>query len=156
MTIGKKDNPDYSKSAFMLTNPPQIAELLVKYHKEESDMMILQDEIKKCIPPELLDRVAILAKWHAETNQTIHDSIDQLGSYQDVAKGEYAIKQKRESISYQPALVRQYLPVQYHPVLMVESVNTKALEGLVKGGFVTPEQARSCGEVKETFAYIIK
>ncbi len=37
-----------------------------------------------------------------------------------------------------------------------ESVNKKALEGLVKGGLVTPQQARDCGVVSMSYAYIVR
>lgn len=154
--IKGRKNTDYSGSAVNLTNPPQIRELLAKYRKEEADMMVLQDQMKKCVPLELLDRIEILGKWHTETNQSIRSAIDELGSYQDTNKGEYAVKQRKESIAYKPELARQYLESKALNMVLTESVNAKALEGLVKGGIVTPEQARQCGEVTETFAYIIR
>ncbi len=151
-----KANPNYEGSAVMLTNPPQIAELLTKYRKEEADMIILQEQMKKCIPQELLDRVDILGKWHVETNNAIRSAIDELGSYQDIEKGWYAIKQKRESITYKPELVRQYAPSKVASFVIVESVDSKALDALLKAGQISAEDARRCGEIKESFAYIIR
>ncbi len=149
----EKKNPDYSASAVMLTNSPCIKPSLDLYHK----LLIERGEFEMLLEDapyyKELQRVN---KEIADCTASIKVLIDEQGSYQDVVLGEYAVKQRRESMTYQPGLVRQYLPVQYHPVLMVESVNAKALEGLLKGGLITPEQARQCGEVKEAFAYIIK
>ena len=152
----EKKNPDYAASAVMLTNPPQVEALLIKFRNEGNALSSISALINEAIPQTLKDQRDSIEKRHIETAEELHKAIDEFGSFQNPDKGEYALKQRRESIIYQPALVRQYLPVQYHPVLMVESVNTKALEGLLKGNLITPVQARQCGEVKESFAYIVK
>lgn len=151
-----KKNADYSASAVMLTNPPQVMDLLIKFKKETSSLSVISEAIDKTIPKELKDQRDILEKWHIETANDLRKAIDEFGSYQDTEKGEYAVKQKRESITYQAVSVRCHLPEKLHSLVLIESVDVKALDGLVKGGIVTPEQARQCGEIKETYAYIIK
>ena len=66
------------------------------------------------------------------------------------------MKQRRETVTYSPMLVHRLLPENIGSLVIVESVNVKALEGLIKGQIVTAEQAKACGEVKESFAYIIR
>ena len=156
MVETKRKNTDYSQSAVMLTNPPQVGELLTKFHKETSALSILSEEIDKAIPQELKDQRDIIEKYHIETATSLRQAIDEFGSFQDVVAGEYAVKQKRESITYRPDLTKKVLETKLAGLVIVESVDSKALDGLVKGGLVTPQQARECGEVKETFAYIIK
>lgn len=151
-----KRNPDYSASAVMLTNPPQVMDLLAKFKKETSSLGIISEEIDKAIPKELKDQRDILEKWHIETADALRKAIDEFGSFQDVDEGWYAVKQKRESVNYKPELVRQHAPAKVASFVLIESVDSKSLDALVKAGQLTPEQARQCGEVKETFAYIIK
>ena len=78
--------------------------------------------------------------------------------YQDLERGFYALYQKRVSDFYSPELVKSHLP-KFATALIEEAVNVKALEGLVRGKLVTPEQAESCVDItkrKETLVPIIK
>ncbi len=148
-----KSNPDYSASAVNLMNSPVIKPTLDLYHTLLRERDGFEAALQK-------------TEWYKELERTnreiiqctasLKGLIDEQGSYQDIGAGEYAVKQRRESMVYLPELARKHLPATTLPVVIVESVNGKALEGLVKGGIVTPEQARQCGEVKETFAYIIR
>ncbi len=156
VTTMTKANADYSSSAVNLTNPPQIGELLAQLHAEQAELAVLQDEMQKSIPQLLKDKAESVNKDITESDKAIRVAIDMFGSYQDTDKGEYAVKQRKESITYKSELARQYLESKALNMVLIESINTKALEGLVKGGIVTPEQARQCGEVKESFAYIIR
>ena len=156
MTEAKRKNPDYSASAVKLTNPPEVMDLLTKYHRLGNEIEKAQLEIDDCVPRDLLDKRKAIQNELSETDKSLRQAIDEFGSYQNLDYGEYALKQKRESITYKAELARQYLESKALNMVLVESVNTKALDGLVKGGIVTLEQAKQCGEVKETFAYIIK
>jgi len=154
--MADKKNIDYKASAVNLTNPIEIISLMEKYRKEESHIGILSLEIQDCIPQALRDRLEIAEKYHSETNQVIRTAIDQFGSYQDTDVGEYAIKQRRESITYKPELVRCYAPSKVASFVLIESVDTKAMDAMIKTGQITSEQVKQCGETKESFAYIIK
>ena len=151
-----RKNPDYSASAVMLTNSPQVMDLLARYHREASGLMELTELIEKAIPQDLKEHKATLEKIHQATDKSIRQAIDEFGSYQNTETGEYALKQKRESINYKPELVRQYAPSKVASFVLVESVDSKAMEAMLKTGRLSPEQARQCGEIKESFAYIVK
>jgi len=151
-----RKNTDYSASAINLTNPPQVMDLLAKIHRLGNDIEKIQLEIDDCIPQALLSKRDALQQELGDTDKSIRQAIDEFGSYQHVEYGEYALKQKRESIAYKPELVRQYAPSRVASFVLIESVDSKAFDAMVKTGQVTPEQARQCGEVKETYAYIIK
>ncbi len=154
--MAEKKNPDYSASAVMLTNPPQVTELLTKFRNEGNALSVINNLIDEAIPKEMKDKRDSIEKRHIETAAVLRQAIDEFGSYQDPDKGEYALKQKRESILYKPELVRQYAPSKVASFVIIESVDSKGLDALLKAGQITPEVARQCGEVKESFAYIIK
>ena len=151
-----RQNPDYSGSAVGLTNPSQVKDLLAKYHNEVTQLTVLGEAIDKAIPQELKDQRDTLRKWHQETDKAIHQAIDDFGSYQDIESGEYAVKQRRESVTYKPELTKKVLEPKLASLVIVESVDSKALDGLIKGGLVSATQARECGEVEESFAYLIR
>ena len=151
-----RKNPDYSTSAVNLTNPPQVVDLLAKYHAEEEMLFALSKKADEAVPQDIKDAIASQSKAIIETGKAIRLAIDQLGSYQDVESGWYALKQRRESIAYKPELVRQYAPSKVASFVLVESVDSKAMEAMLKTGQLSLEQARQCGEIKESFAYIVK
>lgn len=151
--MSEKKNPDYSQSAVRLCNPPQVKEALEQRQSLTSHIANLRALL------EAYPEWAELQK--AEQRLTDHvtyirDAIDRFGSFQSVETGEYALKQRRESITYKPELVRQFAPEKVIPFVLVETVDSKALEAMVKAGQLAPEQARKCGIIEEKFAYIIK
>ncbi len=152
----EKKNPDYSGSAVNLSNPPQVIGLLKELHLRQDKVTQLTDKTKEYIPQELINQIAEATSQCKELQEALRKAIDEFGSYQDSDKGEYALKQKRESIIYKPELVRQYAPSKVASFVLVESVDTKALDALVKAGQLTAVEARQCGEIKESFAYIIR
>lgn len=148
-----KANPDYSASAVNLINPPELIYQLDLLHQAQAKVKALEDELNK---------LELWAQWSkavanaAEIVGQIKAMIEAQGSYQDLERGFYALKQRRESINYKPDYVRNVLEAHLADLVIVESVDSKILDGLVKGGLATPTQAKQCGEVKESFAYIIK
>uniref|UniRef100_A0A6M3LR20 Uncharacterized protein n=1 Tax=viral metagenome TaxID=1070528 RepID=A0A6M3LR20_9ZZZZ len=152
----EKKNADYSASAVNLTNHPVVMDLETKYRGELKAIEDLNQRISNAIPQALKDQAIALEKGHQETDKTLRKAIDEYGSYQHVEYGFYAVKQRRESIIYKPELVRQYAPSKVASFVLIESVDSKALDALVKAGQIAPDVARQCGEAKESFAYIIK
>jgi phosphotransacetylase len=78
--------------------------------------------------------------------------------YQDVECGWYALYQRRITDTYSPELVKANLPKQAS-MLIEETVNKTALEGLIKGKLITQEQANNCIDLakrKEVLVPIIK
>jgi hypothetical protein len=151
-----RENTDYSASAVNLGNNLTVIAKL-------GDLEALRDELNKCraeaealIPQDIKDRISEYVKAIADCEESLRMDIDTFGSYQNVKQGRYAVKQRKESISYKPELVRQYAPAKVVSFVIVEAVDAKAMDALIKAGQVTQEDARKCGEVKESFAYIIK
>lgn len=154
--MAEKKNVDYSASAVNLTNHEQLVDMLRVLHEKQTEMESLRVKIQAAVPQELRDREAFLTQDIGEIMGDIRLTIDERGSCQDVERGWYAVKQRRESIAYKPELVRQYAPSKVASFVLIESVDTKAMDAMLKTGQITPEQVKQCGEVKETFAYIIK
>ena len=154
--MAEKKNPNYEGSAVMLTNPPQVMNDLWTIRGLNGQMAELQEKVRLCVPQEIRDEMALLQVAIDEASREIRADIETYGSYQDPDKGEYALKQKRVSIIYKPELVRQYAPSKVANFVLIESVDSKAMEALLKAGQLTEVQARQCGEIKESFAYIIK
>ena len=154
--MAEKKNPDYAASAVMLTNPPQVYGDLVLIRQCNAAITELRARMDTYVPQDLKDSLSSFERQLEAANKDIRIGIDLYGSYQDPDKGEYAIKQKRESIIYKPELVRQYAPSKVASFVIIESVDSKGLDALLKAGLITPEVARQCGEVKESFAYIVR
>lgn len=149
----EKRNPDYSASAVNLCNPPELQEALKERQSFTSYIANLKALLETYPEWEELNKAE---QRLADHDQYIRQVINQYGSYQDVEQGWYALKQCKKSIIYKPELTQEVLEPKLASLVIVESVDSKALDGLVKGGLITPEQQRMCGEIKETFAYIIK
>ena len=145
-------NKDYSASAINLCNPPELKQALEQRQSHTSHISNLKALLEAYPEWEELRKAE---QRLADLDKSIRELIDQYGSYQDLEKGEYALKQRRESIIYKPELVRQYASPKVASFVLIESVDSKALDALVKVGQIESEVARQCGEVKETFAFII-
>ncbi len=155
-----KKNIDYSNSAVNLTNPPQLRDALSRLHNAISRVNDLQAKIDVAIPPELSiaksAECAIIDMLHAD----IRAWIEAYGSYQDVEKGVYALKQRKVSVSYNAVAFEAYYP-QYAPAIIIKAIDTVKLKGLIKGGLMTEEElltghAPPVAKENENFTYIIK
>jgi hypothetical protein len=110
----------------------------------------LEDTVESREAKELQDAIV---KLKADIAITMKDF-----GYQDVERGWYALYQKRITDTYSPELVKANLPKQA-PLLIEETVNKTAIEGLIKGKLITQEQADSCIDLtkrKEVLVPIIK
>lgn len=142
-----KANPDYTSSAVDLNNPPELAELLKQRRYIES--RILGAKLMAGLPDMEKELDALDIK--------IRQSIDTLGSFQDTELGMYALKQRRQSIIYSPAKIREYLPAKYAEAVIDEHVNDKVLTSFIKGGQISDEIVPLISEdTRETCAYIIR
>ncbi len=152
-----KKNPDYSASAINLTNPPEVKDLLLAQKNRLFDLSKLQEKIDACIPLGLQAELECLQNEITTEDKGIRGYIDTFGSFQDVERGLYAIKQRKLSVSYDAASFESHYP-ELAPAVLVKSVNIKAIEGLVKGGLLDKAclEAEDVIKVSESFAYIIK
>jgi hypothetical protein len=153
----EKKNTDYSASAVNLINPPETHTLLEELKRLKVDLLVLNEQVDALIPQELRDRREICQKWISEKESDIKLACDMYGSYQDLDKGWYAVKQRKVSKSYNAGLFRTFFP-DFSPAVIIETIDTTKLNGLLKGGLLTEDGLKRSGiqEEKEWFAYIIK
>ena len=150
-------NIDYSASAVNLKNDINLAIDLQAYHGLSDQIKELLTEIDAAIPQEMKDQ---LSSWQTQLNacgEAVRTDIEQYGSYQDLDKGWYAVKQRKISKSYNAEKFEAIYP-QYSPAVIIKAVDTTKLNGLIKGGLITNDELILHAITKETesFAYIIK
>ena len=155
--VKPKKNLDYSASAVNLTNPPEVAVLMAQF----ADCQAVESDLKKkadmCVPQELKDALKMVYADIVNMGLNVKEAVDKYGSYQNLETGQYALKQRKVSKSYDAFAFKQSY-TKYAPAVIEESVNVKALEGLIRGKLITEEGLRISEVIKETesFTYIIK
>ena len=150
-------NIDYSASAVKMVNPPEIKVLLGELQKLKADMLILNEQAEKLIPQDLKDRMSICSKYISEKEADVKLAIDIFGSYQDLEQGQYAVKQRKVSKSYNAEKFEAIYP-QYSPAVIIKAVDTTKLNGLIKGGLLTENYLKTLDIIheSESFAYVIR
>lgn len=152
----EKKNINYEASAVNLVNPPPVIADLRTLRDCQANIALIKEKIAACIPQELTDTLNQAEKALALMAENIKIDIVAYGSYQNLETGEYALRQRRESITYKPEFVRQFAPAQVAYAVIVEAVDSKVMETLIKSGKIEPETAKQCGIVEEKFAFIIR
>lgn len=151
-----KANPDYSASMVRPTNPEVVINDWHYLNDLKGRLKDLDEAIVKHIPPELLALKVELEALIAKAENLIRVDIEEWGSYQDTTNGRYALKSRSERLLYKPELVRLYASDKVANFVLVESVDTKAMEAMLKSKSIDPETARKCAEVEQTFRFIVK
>jgi len=153
----EKKNTDYSASAVNLTNPETVASYLTIYHTDCQSLADLQAQAAACVPPDLQAKIRDYQQSLTNAQQYLRTLIDSDGSYQDIERGIYAVKQRKVSISYNPQILRGKHPAEA-ALVIEEMVNGTKLAGLIKGGLLDLATLKAEGSSKETetFTYIIK
>src|SRR4030042_10859 len=107
MTTEKtRKNPDYTGSAVNLTN----ANILREFLLNRQVLVETQKELQvKLEATEIYRLIKDSGDVLVDIDKSIKEAIEKEGSFQDVEAGMYAIKQRRESITYKPELARKYL-----------------------------------------------
>jgi hypothetical protein len=157
MTTEKRKNIDYSGSAVKLCNEPTMKDYLIELDRLQKQLTVLQEQADALVPEYLKSAITTTSKNIAEQTKGIRDSIDTFGSYQDLDNSWYAVKQLKRSKSYLAEPFEMKYP-QYAPAVIVKTVDTAKLNGLIKGGLVNEAQLEADGvlKVSESYAYIIK
>lgn len=153
-----KKNPDYSKSAVNLNNNEQVQLVAKGLFNARARLNELGAKVQAYIPDEVAREISTLTAGIVDDEIKLKGMIKDLGSYQDVGKGEYALLQRKETLHYEPVLARQQLPLLYANLVIkkIETVDEKELAGLVKGGFINEWQMKACGTPEMKYAYVIK
>lgn len=154
--MAEKKNPDFTESVEKLCNPIQVKDLLDQLHLEEKTKADLEIQLREQ-SAELVDGIAKMGVVIADTQKQIKEAIEQFGSYQNVETGEYGVKVRRISKSYDAKEFADFFP-NYTPAVVIQTINVKALEGLIKGGLIKEDELRNCGVLREdtTYAFIIR
>jgi len=150
--MGNAKKTDYSNSAVQLCNPPRVAEFLAHLIELKHEEAIMLMEIERT---SLFKELTAKRNVIAAQEQFIRQAIDEQGSYQDLDAGNYAIKQRKLSVTYIASKVREFLR-DYADAVIEEVVSRVKLEGLRKGGLVSQDDLDRCADTTESFAYIIK
>lgn len=157
MTESKpRKNNDYTASAVNLTNHEVYKGMFENLRHWQENKGKLESELKT----KNAELYSLLDNCDKEINIVMSDirlSIDQYGSYQDLERGDYAIKQSTISKSYDAQAFKDNY-IKLAPAVIVETVNEKALLGLIKGGLLTEKDLKEKGVTQEaeSFRYIIK
>lgn len=147
--------PDYTNSAENLCNPPEVGEALSLLHRYQDTL----EELKGKIPAQLQNEIKEAEEGIRVVAERIKDAIEQYGSYQDIEAGDYAVKYRRMHKDYHVEPFKKHYP-EYIPAVVTETINVKALEGLIKGGLLNEADLKhiSVGVITETpqFAFVIR
>ena len=156
MVTAVKSNPDYTASAFNLTNDPAVGvALFILQGKRHLNDELLQ-KIEASIPAELKQRRGELLLEIQVAENDIKKLIEEKGSYQSPEQGSYAVKQVKHTINYEADLVRDNLAPNAAAMVLYEAVNVPALKGLVTGGLIEQSVMDKCGIAKISYAFIIR
>lgn len=147
---------DYTASAVNLVNPPDVGLLLLGLRQAKRELKALEDTLQ-ANNTKLFGQIEELQSDINWTTDRIKEGIEKNGSYQDIEAGEYAVKQRRVSKSYDPKKFKDLYP-RFAPAVIIETVDVKVLQILQKGGQIDEDVLREAGVTieKETYAYIIK
>jgi len=145
---------DFSASAVNLCNPPEIGEKLKELHDAQSKADTL-DAVLKAIPE--YEELQAQQRLVGDITAQIKGMIDAQGSYQDLDNERYALKYSRATKQYHAEPFIENYP-KYAPAVIENSVNVKALEGLLKGGLLTEEGLEAYGVLtkKVDYAYYVR
>ena len=157
--MAEKKNIDYTLSAVNLTNPLEVELDLRAIKGLTGQLAELQAKMEALIPEDMKDLMTSLQTQLNAATQGTKTDIDTYGSFQNLDEGLYAIKQRKVSVSYDAARFKFLYP-QYAPAIIIESVDTAKLKGLIKGGLIKEEDLKhpdvAVAKETESFAYIVK
>ncbi len=148
---------DYTASAVKLCNPYPVESLLKTFHSEQDRLTELQKQADTLIPTDLKEQIIKTQESIATLSQTLRKTVDELGSYQDLGRGWYAVKQRKLSKSYLADPFERTYP-QFAMAVIVRTIDTTKLNGLIKGGLLEEARLEADGVLKitESYAYIIR
>ena len=139
---------DFTASAEKLCNPPEVKEFLDVLHRRQAEL----DALKAKIPAELSKEISQAENYISAITAEIKTAVEAFGSYQDTETGDYAVRYRRVSKVLHPEPLKKHFP-KFAPLLIVEAVNAKALEGQIKGGLLSLEDLKEHGVFTETQTY---
>ena len=146
--VKAKAPQDYTNSAVNLCNPEQLRQLLTELHARQKDL----EEASARIPQDIAVEIGRLGERVSDLQKKIRVAIDEHGSYQDIENGDYAVKYKRISKVYNADPFKEHY-AKYVPAVVVETINAKALEGIIKGGLIEEADLKMHKVITEDMGY---
>lgn len=152
----EKKAPDYSESAENLCNPTEVYELLVRLHGEQASLANQEAELK-ALNPNLHEQVELTQQVIAGLQKDIRQAIETYGSFQDTELGYYGVKYRRMIKSYHAEPFNVYF-TKFASAVVEETINVKALEGLIKGKLIDEVELKQRNVITEEtqFAFLIR
>ena len=144
----KKQNPDYTNSAENLCNPTEVKAVMAEYQSKLNDLEAAKAKIPEEIMNLCIEAEAEVQRVHNEVKK----AIDQFGSFQDIEAGVYAVKYRRISKVYDVEPFKEHYP-KFVPAVVVETINAKALEGVIKGGLIEEADLKMYKVITEDVGY---
>jgi predicted transcriptional regulator len=154
-----KKNNDYSASAVNLNNNITVKELLDSLHTYQRNEAEIQQQVKASIPKELLDQVTAIQDRIKTITDDLKKAVDELGSFQDVEKGEYAVKMRVCHVDYDAEAFEKHYPGYAPAVIDIQkTINKVSLKGLIKAEKITEDALKQANITteKNTYRYIIE
>ena len=152
--MAEKKNPDYSNTAVNLCNPEEVRNKLAELHIAQEQIKLFEGALAE---NENFKEMKRYEQMVSDMTAQIKGMVDAQGSYQDTENGFYAVKYIRKSKVYHTDPFLEHYP-KYAPAVVVQTINAKALEGLVKGGLIEEADLRMHKVFTEdiSYAYVVK
>jgi hypothetical protein len=152
-----KTNPDYTASAKDLSNPVPTFNAYDNWKMAKDLLEKAELEIEAKIPTELITARDKARELVDSAYNALKEAVINYGGFQNIEAGEYALQQRRASKSYNVEPFKMHFG-EWTPMVLVEAIDVKNLESLIKDGKLKETDLKERGVVteKESFAYIIK
>jgi len=152
----EKKAPDYSESAENLCNPSEVYELLVRLHGEQVSLEGQREKLR-AENENLIAQIELTEQVIAGLQKDIREAIETYGSFQDTELGYYGIKYRRMIKSYHAEAFNTYFS-KFASAVVEETINVKALEGLIKGKLIDETELKQRNVITEEtqFAFVIR
>jgi len=153
----ERKNPDYTASAKDLSSPEPTIKAYENWWASKTALEKAELEIEAKIPSELITARDNAQTAVQEAFNILKELVTDLGGFQNLETGEYALQQRKISRSYAVEPFKIHCG-EYTPQVLIEAIDGKALESLIKAGKLKEDALKERGIIieKETFAYIIK
>lgn len=127
-----KQNPDYTKSAINLCNPPEVETILSEYGSIEDELLAE----KTALADESfvrMEAIKVLTVRLTECKAKMLEAVKANGSYQDIEAGVYAVLARTISRDWDLAAVKELVDPRFHAACIVEAVDGEVIKSLIKG-----------------------
>jgi hypothetical protein len=149
-----KKNTDYSASAVNLQpENEKLKFLLDTLRVNQLAAETIQKNIEELIPLSMKEELTLIQTRMGETENKIKEVVNESGSYQDLITGQYAVKQRRVSKSYDAEKFAMCYG-EYTPEVLTTAVKVTALEKLIKEGKVREDILKEKGALTEKLSYV--